>query len=110
MRQALGRIARATVGFACLLWFEAGVAGAGEAVLSGTVAYRERIALPSGAVVDIKLLDVSRMDVAAEVMAETAIRPEHQVPIPFELVDHLLQAGPVRRRHGRGERQAGRAG
>jgi uncharacterized lipoprotein YbaY len=86
MRQALGRIARATVGFACLLWFEAGVAGAGEAVLSGTVAYRERIALPSGAVVDIKLLDVSRMDVAAEVMAETAIRPEHQVPIPFELV------------------------
>ncbi|MGH6906006.1 MAG: YbaY family lipoprotein, partial [Geminicoccaceae bacterium] len=85
MWQALGRMARSTIGLACLVCLEASAAGAVEAVLSGTVTYRERVALPPGAVVEIKLLDVSRMDVAAEVMAETAIRPEHQVPIPFEL-------------------------
>ena len=85
MRRAFGGNVRLAIGFACLLLFEASAVGAGEAVLSGTVTYRERIALPPGAVVEIKLLDVSRMDVAAEVIAETAIRPEHQVPIPFEL-------------------------
>jgi len=54
--------------------------------VSGTVTYRERIALPPDAVVEVKLLDVSRMDVAATTIAEQTIKPSHQVPIPFELV------------------------
>ena len=85
MRRAFGRAVRLAIGLACGLLFEASGAGASEAVLSGTVTYRERIALPPGAVVEVKLLDVSRMDVAAEVIAEAVIRSEHQVPIRFEL-------------------------
>lgn len=53
--------------------------------LSGSVAYRERMALPAGAVVDVKLLDVSRADAPAVTLAETTITPEHQVPVPFSL-------------------------
>ena len=53
--------------------------------LSGSVRYRERIALPPDAVLQVALLDVSRMDVAATLIAETTIFPEGQVPIPFEL-------------------------
>ena len=57
-----------------------------EAVVSGSVAYRERMALPPDAVVEVKLLDVSLQDVAAPVIAETTVLPEgRQVPLPFEL-------------------------
>jgi putative lipoprotein len=56
-----------------------------SATVTGTVTYRERIALPPDAVVEVELLDVSLMDIAAIVLAQTSIRPTHQVPIPFEL-------------------------
>lgn len=59
---------------------------ANETMVTGTVAYRERMALPPDAVVEVRLSDVSRQDVAAPVIAETTILPEgRQVPIPFEL-------------------------
>lgn len=55
-------------------------------VLSGTVAYRERIALPPEAVVQVQLADVSIQDAPAPVIAETTVKPEgRQVPLPFEL-------------------------
>jgi putative lipoprotein len=55
-------------------------------VLSGTVAYRERMALPVDAVVTVTLVDVSLQDVAAPIIAETAVQPGgRQVPLPFEL-------------------------
>jgi len=54
--------------------------------VTGSITYRERIALPPDAVVRVALLDVSRMDVAATLIAETTIVPQHAVPIPFELV------------------------
>lgn len=53
--------------------------------VTGTVTYRERIALPPDAVVEVALLDVSRMDVAATTLAQQVIEPKHQVPIHFEL-------------------------
>jgi putative lipoprotein len=54
--------------------------------VTGTVTYRERIALPAGAVISVKLLDVSRQDVAAEVISEQKITTTgQQVPIPFKL-------------------------
>jgi putative lipoprotein len=54
-------------------------------VLSGTVVYRERMALPPGATVDVQLEDVSRPDAQAPVLARQSITPgERQVPIPFE--------------------------
>ncbi len=53
--------------------------------VTGSVTYRERIALPPDAVVEVALLDVSRMDVAATTIAQQIIVPLHDVPIPFEL-------------------------
>ena len=54
--------------------------------LTGTVAYRERMALPSDAVIQVQLSDVSVQDVAAPVVAETTVTPQgRQVPLPFEL-------------------------
>jgi putative lipoprotein len=62
------------------------------AVVSGTVAYRERIAMPENAVLTMQLQDVSvsndtnAADVQAEVIAEQKFTfAGHQVPLPFEL-------------------------
>lgn len=62
-----------------------GVARAGTKVLKGSVSYRERIALPPGATVTVQLLDVSLADAPAMKIAEVVIKPEGQVPVPFEI-------------------------
>ena len=55
-------------------------------VVTGTVTYRQRIALPRQAVVQVQLLDVSKADAPAIVIAEQTIEPKgKQVPIPFSL-------------------------
>ena len=54
--------------------------------VTGSVAYRERIALDPSAEIVVQLLDVSRMDVAAVVLAEQRLRAGgNQVPFTFEL-------------------------
>lgn len=53
--------------------------------LSGTVTYRERIALPPGAVVEVSLLDVSLADAPSRTIARTRIAARGQVPIPYRL-------------------------
>lgn len=58
----------------------------GMTEVTGSVTYRERIALTPGSMVEVKLLDVSLQDVLARVVAEQTIEVTHQVPIPFELV------------------------
>ncbi len=63
---------RALAGF-LLAMFPAGSALAATRVLRGTVSYRERIALPPKAIVEVKLLDVSRADAPAHVIAETRV-------------------------------------
>lgn len=55
------------------------------ATLTGTVAYRERIALTPDAVVEVTLEDVSRADAPAQVVASTRIERPGQPPIPFTL-------------------------
>lgn len=56
------------------------------ATLSGTVTYRERMALPINANINVRLLDVSRMDAPARVLAEDNIAAKGQsVPIPYTL-------------------------
>lgn len=62
----------------------AGVSG-NALLITGSVTYRERMALPKDAIIHVSLLDVSLMDVAAKLIAEQTITPEHQVPIPFAL-------------------------
>jgi putative lipoprotein len=51
------------------------------------VAYRQRIALPPDAVVQVQLQDTSRADAPAVVLGEQVIEPMgRQVPIPFSIV------------------------
>lgn len=63
--------------------------------VTGTVSYRPRIALPAGAVIEIKLLDVSRADAPAITVAEQIIVTEgEQVPIPFSLFYDSSEINP----------------
>ena len=61
------------------------VLAAEEAIISGEVSYRERIALPPNAVLTVRLSDVSLADAPASVVAEQKIEPAGQVPIRFEM-------------------------
>ena len=64
-----------------------GVAGSvfGGSSVTGTVTYRERIALTPGARVIVQLRDTSYADAAAELIAEQVITDPGQVPISFEV-------------------------
>jgi putative lipoprotein len=55
-------------------------------MVTGTVTYREKIALTPSAVVQIMLVDVSRADAAAVVIGEQVIKGPGQAPIDFEIV------------------------
>jgi putative lipoprotein len=60
--------------------------GAAPAKVTGTVTYRERIALPPTAVIKVQLVDVSRADAPAVVIGEQVIPAEgKQVPFAFEI-------------------------
>lgn len=54
--------------------------------LSGTVTYRQRIALPPDAVIDVSLVDVAKMDAPSRTIGSVRVPAQgRQVPIPFEL-------------------------
>jgi len=76
----------------------AACASPGEpAQLTGSVTYRERIALPPDPLVRVTLLDVSLLDAAERVIAEQEIHPTAQVPIPFALPLDRAAIDPGRR-------------
>jgi len=54
-------------------------------VIQGTVSYRERIALPPGAYLELVLADVSLADAPYIVLNKKRITPLGQVPISFEI-------------------------
>ncbi len=56
-----------------------------NASVSGTVTYRERLALTPGARLEIQLRDTSYQDAAAALIAEQIIEDPGQVPIEFKL-------------------------
>lgn len=57
-----------------------------RATLTGTVVYRERMALPVNATIDVRLLDVSLQDVPSRVLAQQTIEAAGQsVPIAYAL-------------------------
>ncbi len=57
-----------------------------SARITGSVTYRERIALPPSAVVKVHLVDVSRADAPATVIGEQVIKAAgRQVPFAFEM-------------------------
>lgn len=53
--------------------------------LRGTVSYRERIALPPHALLEVRLLDVSLADAPSKTLAVTRVKTRHQMPIPYRL-------------------------
>ena len=55
------------------------------AQVTGTLMYRERIALPPGAIAEAWLLDTSRADVPAVEIANQKIEDPRSPPIPFVL-------------------------
>lgn len=86
-----------TTGFAGLvLALHAAAAMAETKVLSGTVSYRERMALPPAAVVEVKLVDVSHADAPSTTIAETSKPVAGQVPIPYELTFDTAEIQPDR--------------
>ncbi|MDE2842282.1 MAG: YbaY family lipoprotein [Chloroflexota bacterium] len=56
-----------------------------NASVSGTVTYRERLALTPGARVEVQLRDTSLQDAAAPLIAEQVIENPGQAPIDFEV-------------------------
>lgn len=58
---------------------------ASEKSIRGTVAYRERIALPPEATLTVQLQDVSLADAPAQIVAEQQLTTIPSTPIPFEL-------------------------
>ncbi|MDF2153605.1 YbaY family lipoprotein [Vibrio sp. CAU 1672] len=66
--------------------------------ITGTVAYRERMALPPQAVVTVTLEDVSLADAPSVVLAEQSIDAEgQQIPFAFELEYDSNQIKPNHR-------------
>src|SRR6478672_5321917 len=79
-----------------------GCARAEAPAIRGTATYRERMALPPGAVLAVALQDISRADAAAETLAEARIPIEGQVPIAFALPYDPARLRPGRRYAVRG--------
>lgn len=73
----------------------AGSAIAAPTTLRGTVFFRERIALPRTAIVEVRLLDVSLADAPARTIAETRLRA-HRNPIRYTLRFDRAQIEPRR--------------
>ena len=72
-------------------------AAGSEGVLSGTVSYRERIALPPDAIVEVWVVDVSPGIVTQQIVAGASIPTQgRQVPIRFDLRYDLNKVFPDR--------------
>ncbi|MEP0965972.1 YbaY family lipoprotein [Leptolyngbya sp. SLC-A1] len=66
-----------------------------SASVTGTVSYLPRIAMPPNAILEVSLVDVSRADAPAVVLAsQSVVFGDRQVPIPFELVYSPDQIDP----------------
>lgn len=53
--------------------------------LRGSVSFRERIALPPHAVLEVRLIDVSLADAPSKSIAVTRVKTRHRMPIPYRL-------------------------
>ncbi|MDP1625105.1 MAG: YbaY family lipoprotein [bacterium] len=59
---------------------------AGPNVVTGTVSYMEDVPLPPNSVVEMRLLNVSLIDVESQVLSEQTIYPNGKnMPLPFSL-------------------------
>lgn len=71
--------------------------GASPGMVKGTVAYRERMALPNDAVIEVWMTDVTPgLITTMQVLGQTTVRADgKQVPIPFELSYDPAQIEPT---------------
>ncbi len=69
----------------CAARMSGGAAANDMNTITGTVSYREKTALPAGAVLSVRLENVSQQDAAAILVSEITFAPQHSVPIPFAL-------------------------
>jgi putative lipoprotein len=60
-------------------------ARAAQARVSGTVSYRERIALPDNATLTVQLVELIEEAAAGRIVGEQVISPAGQVPVPFDI-------------------------
>lgn len=69
-----------------------------NAQVTGSVTFRERVALPPDAVIDVQLSDASVADIAGQTVAEVLINAEgRQVPVPFTLTYDPAKIDPSHR-------------
>ena len=79
-------IAGASLLSACAVPSSPAAGGTAQLRVTGTVTYRERIALDPAADIVVQLLDVSLMDAPSKVLAEQRIKANgKQVPFTYEL-------------------------
>ena len=81
----------------CLLAALIAPGAAAAASLTGTAAYRERIALPPNARFEAAIVDAGRADAPAAVFAETAIDAPGQPPIAFSIAYDPARVDPKAR-------------
>ena len=74
---------------------EAEIAAPGDSLVSGNVTYLDRSALPENAVVEVELVDASRADAPATVLAaHSTTTAGAQQPVPLELGYHPMAIAP----------------
>lgn len=61
------------------------ISGSVSGKVTGTITYRQKIALPPNAVVTVSLQDVSLQDAPAKIISQQVIKSPGQVPIPFSI-------------------------
>ena len=96
MNRAVAALPR-TVGLALLLASLGGCGSDADApAVTGTVTYRERIAMPPGAIVTVRLEDVSLADASAVLVAQQVITNPGNVPVPYSVEYDSMMINPVR--------------
>ncbi len=70
-----------------------------DGLLTGSATYRESVAIPRDAVLEVWIRDLSPLALAAPIVAETAVLAEgRQVPLPFELkYERRAESSPTAR-------------
>ena len=85
LRTILTLLALTVAASGCAKWYKTESKPNLSGRVSGSVIYRERIALPPDAKIVVSLEDVSRADASAVFIAQQTLRPSGQVPIQFDL-------------------------
>ena len=79
---------------ACVVAPAQAVAG----TMTGTIAYRERMALPAGATATVELRDISRADAPAPLLGAATITPQgNQVPLYWLITYDAAKVNPAMR-------------